>query len=624
MEALAAFTSTAQVFVGDGYAEELAGGRVSPALFEVLGVKAYRGRLFEAGEDRAGADDDVVLSHATWQRLFGGRDTVIGRPVTLGGRARTVIGVLPPGFRFEPLDGRQAVVAARETEFWLPLALTFSGPNAASRYDLRTIGRLRPGATVEQARAELDAITRQVTHGASSADVAPLQTEIVHGVRRTLLLLFGAVGFVLVIVCANVAHLQLARGMTRRREMAIRVAIGAGRGRLGRQLLAESLVVAVAGGVLGLAGARWCVGVLVRLAGPDLPRAAAVGIDPLVIGFTAAVAGLSAVAFGLIPAVQASAVDPNRQLRDGSRTSGRGRGSASLMRLLVAGETGLALILAVCAGLMLISLWRVERVPLGFRTDHLLTMRTVLPGQKYRGDNGVRFYLELLDALRRLPGVDAAAAANTLPMGGTAPFQGFVVEGAGSERTAATDRIRGQYRTVTPEYFQALGIPLRRGRLFTEADRPGAQLVAIVNQTAERLHFGGNAVGKRLFSGRGDEPFEVVGVVGDIRHVYARSAPLPEVYHPLAQDPTSRMWLVIRTAADPAALAAVVRKRIASRDPGIPIDHVQTMEERHSASLGISTFLAFLLIAFAGLALATMVPVRRASRVDPMIALREE
>ncbi|HSC29801.1 MAG TPA: ADOP family duplicated permease, partial [Vicinamibacterales bacterium] len=592
LERLEAFTSTSLVVSGPdiGEAEELAGGRVSPGFFGILGVRAHRGRLFESGAgDASVALEQVVVSHGVWLRLLGARDSAVGRTITLGGRARTVVGVLPPGFRFEPLDSRHEANAMRATEVWLPLAVNPTDPNAAGRYDLRVVGKLERGATIDEARAELAAIARRTTGGASSADVALLQDEIVHGTRTTLLLLFGAVVFVLVIACTNVAHLQLARSMTRGREMAIRLAIGAGRGSLARQLLVESLVVALAGGALGLLAARLSLGLLVRLAGPDLPRAVAVGIDPIVMGFTCAVACAVAISFGSIPALQASAVDPNRQLRERDAMPLGGRRGARLMRVLVAGETGLALVLAVCAGLMLASLWRVQRVDLGFRADHLLTLRGLLSGQSYRGEAGVRFFMDVVADLRRLPGVDAVAAANVLPMGGVEPFQGFVVEGSGlGAATPAADRIRGQYRTVTPGYFEALGIPLRRGRAFTDRDRAGAPLVAIVNETAERRHFGGSALGQRLYSGRIDQPIEVIGVVGDVRHAYARAEPLPEVYYPVAQAPSRVLWLVLRTSGDPMAVAPLVKATIRARDPAVPVDHVQTMDDRHATSLGIS------------------------------------
>jgi putative ABC transport system permease protein len=538
------------------------------------------------------------VSYETWRRRFSGRESAIGEQVLLGGVPRTIIGVLPPGFRFEPAERRGG---ADPIEYWVPLPLVAQGQAAITTYYLEALAKLKAGVTVERARADLASITKGVTSGESSSDVASLQKELTHTSRRTLLFLLAAVALVLLVACTNLAHLQLARAAARGREIAIRRALGAGRMRLIRHFMTESILIAMLGGSLGLAGAWASLGPLVRFAGQDLPKADQVRIDMFVLSFTAFAAVLSAV-FGLMPALRMSSdgARADLQSRDTTRSS---PASSRLTRVLLAGEIGLALVLVACASLMLTSLWRVENVPPGFSTTHLLTMRTVLPYARYKGQNGVRFYAETIDALTRLPGVEAADAANTLPMGGSTPFQGFVVEGTGRADAPAAERNRGQFRSVTPGYFRTLGIPLMRGRAFTDSDRDAAPLVAIVNQTAERRYFNNNAVGRRIFSGQGNDPIEVIGVVGDVRHASARSDPLPEVYYPLAQNPGVRMWLVVRTSRDPLSIAEEVRKSIASRDPSVVVDHLQTMVERRAASLGVSEFLAYLLIGFAGLAL---------------------
>jgi len=589
---IAALARRPFLLTGVDDAEELEGGLVTPEFFNLLGVRPYRGRFFTAGDNQPGNDRVAVVSYGVWQRHFGRDPRLVGRTVLLKGEPFTIIGITPPDFRFS-LPAMPPFVPEGAGEVWAPLSLEIpSARQIDNKWYLQTIGRLKPGVSVAQAQADLNAIARAVTNGQSSAEVAGLSEETVHGVRRLLLVLLGAVGFVLLIACANVAHLQMARAASRGRELAIRAATGASRARILRQLLAESLALAGAGGAAGLALAWWCLDLLVRLGGKDLPRAGEIGIDGTVLAFTLAASLAAGVLFGLAPALQASRTDLNTALKEGMSSAGprrRWRG------LLVAGEIAAALVLLAGASLMLNSLSRLLRTNLGYRTSDILTLR-IKGNPKGRAE----FTRRLLDRVQALPGVEAAGATNSVPMGGSLEFMGFTAEGL--PRYQGGRFPAPQYRVVTPEYFRVMGIPLRRGRLFTERDREGAPAVAIVNETIERTYFGGSAIGRRVSVGEGW--IEIVGVVGDIRHEGHAAAPLPEMYYPLYQQRIDDLWLAVRSSGDPAKLATAIRGEVKAINPNAPVSDVMTMQERRLESLGASRFLIFLLGVFAAIALA--------------------
>jgi predicted permease len=589
---IAALARRPFLLTGVDDAEELEGGLVTPEFFPLLGVRPYRGRFFTACDNQPGSDRVAVISYGVWQRHFGRDPRLVGRTVLLKGEPFTIIGITPPDFRFS-LPAMPPFVPEGAGEVWAPLSLDIPSPRQIdNKWYLQTIGRLKPGVSVAQAQADLNSIAQAVTNGQSMAEVSGLNEETVHGVRRLLLVLLGAAGFVLLIACTNVAHLQMARAASRRRELAIRAATGASRARIVRQLLAESLALAAAGGAAGFALAWWFLDLLVKLGGKDLPRAGEIGIDGTVLAFTLAISLAAGLLFGLAPALQASRTDLNTALKEGIPPAGprrRWRG------LLVAGEIAAALVLLAGASLMLNSLSRLLRTNLGYRTADILTLRI-----KGNSKGRAEFTRRLLDRVQALPGVEAAGATNSVPMGGSLDFMGFTAEGL--PRYQGGRFPAPQYRVATPGYFRAMGIPLRRGRLFTERDREGAPAVAIVNETIERSYFGGNAIGRRVSIGEGW--IEIVGVVGDVRHEGHAAAPLPEMYYPLYQQRIDDLWLAVKSSGDPAKLATTIRGEAKALDPNAPVSDIMTMQKRRLQSLGTSRFLIFLLGVFASIALA--------------------
>ncbi len=587
LERIAAFESYTFVLTGAGDATKVAGAIVSEDFFPLLGVKPFRGRFFTAAENRPGNDGVAVLSYGIWQRRFGADPSVIGRPVVLNGHPHTVIGVLPPGFHFIPTG---------DAEFWAPVSLEQPEPkHAGNKFYLDTIGRLRPGIAIAQARAELDALVHAASNGNSMAVVSPLDEDIVGPSRRSLLVLFGAVGLVLLIACANVANLQLARATARTREIAIRIAIGAGRWRVMRQLLVESALLALAGGLAGLLMAWWGTELLVRLGAAELPRADEIAIDGWVLAFTVAASLAAGVVFGFAAAIQASRTDLNLNLKEGG--AGAAGRRSRLRSALVVGEVAAALMLSVGAGLMIHTLWQLRHTQIGFLTKNILTLEVELPWPKYEGTHAAEFYRAVVGRVNALHGIEAAGFVNTLPMGGGETFAGFRPEGAPESQLSSA-----QFRTISPGYFRTMGIPLIEGRPFTDRDIEGRPHVAIVNRTLARRFFDGHALGRHISQG-GDEWSEIVGVIGDIRFSKLSSEPLPEIYHPLAQEPRTLMWLAVHTTADPLTLVASIRSEIQALDRDIPISSVTTMDDRVSTSLGTSRFLLWLLITFAGVAM---------------------
>jgi putative ABC transport system permease protein len=590
LERIAAFESYYFVLTGAGDAEKLLGAIVSEDFFPLLGVKPFRGRFFTAAENQPGNDGVVVLSHAIWQRRFGEDPGVIGRQLILNGRPHTVIGVLPPAFHFIPVG---------DAEVWAPVSLEQPEPQqAGGKWYLDTIGRLRPGTTAAQAGRDLDALVQEASNGSSRAIVSPLDEELVGGARRSLLVLFGAVGFVLLIACANVANLQLARATARTREIAIRIAIGASSWRVMRQLLIESALLALAGGFAGLFLAWWGTGLLVSLGASEVPRADEIGIDGWVLAFTFAASVAAGMLFGFAAAVQASRTDLNFSLKAGNAAAGAGGWSNRLRGALVVGEVAVALMLLIGAGLMIDTLWRLRHAHTGFVAKSVLTMEVELPWSRYPGTQAAEFYRSVLERLKALHGVRAAGFVNTLPMGGYETFADVLPEGASKSQS-----LSAQFRSISPGYFQTMGIPLRQGRFFTDRDVQGRPRFAIVNETLARRYFAGRALGRRISQGRGEPWIEIAGIVGDIRFSKLSSEPMPEVYYPVAQEPRTLMWLAVRTAADPLRLVASIRSEIQAVDRDVPVGSVMTMDERVSKSLGTSRFLLFLLIAFAGVAL---------------------
>jgi len=506
---------------GRGDPERLTGARVSGQYFSTLGVPAALGRTLRPDEDQPGRQQVVVLSDALWRRAFGADPRAVGQTLTLNGRSHEIVGVMPPGFRD---------FFGRTVELWRPLALDPAALTSDARTSewLTLTARLAPGVTIEQARAELRALAEQLKReypGSYPADwslsVTSLRDWGTGSIRPALLVLLGAVGFVLLIACANVANLLLARGAARSKEIAVRTALGAGRGQLVRQLLTESVLLALAGGLLGLAFADAGVRALVTLTPATLPGEE-IGIDGMVLLFTVVVSLGTGLLFGLVPALQASRVDVQGMLKEGGRGAAGDRGGQALRRALVVAEVALALMLLAGAGLLMKSFARLQSVQPGFDPNNLLTLTLALPQAKYPTDTQqIAFFDQVLPRVAAIPGVQAVGATSAIPFGGSGSTSSFQVEGF----QPAPDEPGpwGDFRVVSPDFLRALRAPLLRGRHFTERDGPGAPPVALVDEELARRYWPKeDAVGKRVTFGAPDgeetEWIEIVGVVGHIKH----------------------------------------------------------------------------------------------------------
>jgi len=593
---------------GGGEPERVDGAIVTASLFPLLGASAAIGRTFLAAEEQPGRNDVALIGHGLWRRRFGANPAIVGQVVSIDGRPTQVVGVMPPRFQFpDPA-----------IEIWKPLLLDADAVSDDNRgsHGYTALARLRPGATLSEAQADLAGVTAtfKAEHPLNyrtgfSVALRPLQTEIVGDTGRPLLILLGAVGLVLLIACANVSNLLLARSASRRREIALRTALGASRGRLVRQLLTESILVALAGGAAGLVLAWWGVDLLIAL-GPDtIPRLREVTLDARVVIFTALVSLATGVVFGIVPALRASGASLGDALKEGGRSGERAMlGRAG--RVLVVSEVALSLVLLVGAGLLVHSFARVQNVEPGFDARGMLTLRLSLPESRYTTfEQGDRFFDALFAALRARPDVDSVAAANALPFSGNNGSRTFHIEGQEPKRPE--DQPEEQLRIVTDGYFQTMKVPLVKGREFTDRDRLGAPRVAVVNESLARKHFpDGRVIGRRVaFSRNEPQWYEIVGIVGNIKHRGLDAPDRPEMYVPYRQPLFSNwtvrpMQVVVRTAGDPLAAAATVRREIARLDPDQPISDVRTMDERIGRSLESRRFNMILLAAFAALALA--------------------
>lgn len=590
--------------------EKLWALRLTPDVLPLLGVAPLAGRLFTAGEDAPGKDRVAVIGYGLWQRRFAGDPGAVGRTIALNGEPYTILGIMPAGFRFAPFWATSA-------ELWAPLSLEDRADSRESS-SLRVFARLKPGVSLAQARAEIAAITgrleREFPGTNREVTVLPLQEKVVGDVRPALLVLLGAVGLVLLIACANVAHMLLARAAGRQKEFAVRAALGAGRARLIRQTLTESLLLSLAGGAAGVALAAHGLRLLVFLAPPHLPRLEDVSWDLKVLLATLALSLLTGIAFGLAPALASSAAGLRGALLQAGRGSGEGREYGRLRRLFVASEVALALVLLVGAGLMLRSVAALHAIDPGFDTRGVLTMVVSVGGTREAapGRRGV-FFGELLERVRALPGVRAASLINHLPIAGD--IWGFPYAVEGRPRPRAGESPVAAYRVVFPGYFGTMRLALPRGRDFTEADGPEAAGVAIVNEfLAKRQWPGQDPIGRRISLEEADgEPIwlTVVGVARNAVREEWSGAPDDEVYLPWLQNATYRasagshvayMTLVARTDGDPASLVAPVRGAIRALDPALPVSEVQTMETVAAAATARPRFQTLLLSIFAAVA----------------------
>jgi putative ABC transport system permease protein len=589
--------------------ERVQGFLVSASLLDALGMKPALGRSFRTEENEPGKDQVAILMHGLWQRRFGGDPNIVGQTITLNGVARTIIGVMPPEFNFP-----------RGAEVLAPLAFTPELSRNRGNHAYLAVGRLKAGGSLEQAQADISTIARRLeqqypeTNTGLSAIVYPLLADTVRQYRAALLVLMGAVGFVLLIACANVANLMLARTTGRLREVAIRAALGAGRGRIVRQLMTESLVLAVLGGALGVLLAVWGLDLL-KASLPDdalrfVPGLNKLGLNYPVLGFTLLVSVLTGMIFGLAPALQASKPNLNEALKEGGGgKSTAGLGRHRLRATLVVAEVALSLMLLVGAGLLMKSFLNLLNTSPGFNPENVLTMNLILPTAKYTNNQQrAAFYQELVERVKPLPGVDAVGLVNHLPLGGSNSSTSFLIEGV--PEPPPGQQFSGRYRACTPDYFRALGITVLIGRAFTEQDRAASPPVVIVNDTLAKKFFpNGEAVGKRFrFTGPlAENPWrQIVGVIADVKHEL--NTPVqPEYYLPYAQDPWNAMVLVARTRSEPMALASAIQGQVRAIDNDQPVFGVKTMEQVRDDAVSLHSFSAILLGIFAGIALVLAV-----------------
>jgi predicted permease len=600
---------------GQGMPERVEGARVSSSLFPLLGARAMLGRVFTADEDTKGKPTTAILANGFWQRRFGGDASVVGKTLVLDGNAVTIVGVMPADFSLNK-EVMPTVNKINNAELLLPLPMSETMRTTRSNEDYNIFARLRPGVSVTQAQADVDRIVggmKQEYPGnyppgsGFMISVVPLLQQVVGDVRRALLILLGAVGFVLLIACANVANLQLARAAARQKEIAVRAAVGAGRPRIIRQLLTESVLLALMGGGLGLLLSFFAIRVL-RLFGPDtLPRLNEIRLESRVLVFTFLVSLLSGIVFGLAPAWRASQVDLNDVLKEGGRGAvgqgAFGKGHHKIRDLMVIAEIALSLILLIGAGLLLRTYQRIQAANPGFDVHNVLSLRLSLPADKYKGVAVANFYKQLGERIKALPGVEAAGIAYSLPMSSVALAWGPVtIEGYVPKNSA--DFVMANQRFVSPGYFRALGVPLAKGRYFDDRDVKDAPETAIVNESlAQRFWPNEDPVGKRLeLSDKG--PWRtVVGVVRDAKEFSVDNDVPIGIYFPAGQLPIRSMFLVVRASSDPASMTATITKEIQALDPELPAFDVRTMEGRLSDSLARQRFSTFLLGVFAAVAL---------------------
>ena len=597
-ERIGAFNEDDFTVTGNGNSEQIKGARVSSDLFPLLNVQPALGRVFTAQEDEPGSNHVAIISHGLWQSRFGLDPNIIGRSLLVNGQSHTIIGVLSREFHF-----------MEQANLWIPIALTLQNSNRKIHY-LKVFARLRPGVTLEQAQSEMNTIAARLqqqygdTNKGVGVKVISLQEQFVGNARLQLLILLGVVGFVLLIACANVANLLLARTTGRQKEIAIRLALGATRLRIARQVLTESVLLALLGGILGMLIAF--LGKDFVLAGLDssfyLQR---ISLDIRVLGFMVVVSLLTGVIFGLTPALQASRPDLNETLKEGGKGSGSGFHGSRLSKLLVVLEVALALILLVGAGLLINSFLHLQKVNPGFNPENVLTMQISLPESKYSTpQQQVAFYQQVLQRIKSLPGVRYAGAISHLPLSGSNVNGIFTIEA--HPGWAAGQEPLTEFRLITPEYFSAMGTPLLTGRLFTDADNDQSTGVVIINETmARRFWPGVDPLAKRVKIGGAQDPFpfmQVVGVIGNVKHFGLDSEARPEMYIPYQQFPLPALSIVVRTSSDTTAVAAAVRAQIQALDKDQPVYNVRTMESLLADSLTQPRLYMTLLSIFAALA----------------------
>jgi len=602
---MAAFYDTRYNLTGAGAPVEIPAQVSTGNLFALLGASAVLGRTYTTQDEEPGHDDVVVLSYGLWQRQFGGAPDIVGKPLTLSGHPMTILGVMPPEFKWFIKENS---LVGKPAELWTPTR--FTDRKREGRY-LSVVARLKPGVSVAQARAEMDTIAARLeeqypdfnTHW--GVNLVPVREQLAGEIRTALLVLLGAVGFVLLIACANVANLMLARAAARHKEIAIRLALGAGRWRVIRQLLTESVLLALAGGAMGLVLALWGVDALVALGPENLLSREEVALSLPVFGFTFGVSLVTGIVFGLLPALEAARSDPQETLRETDRSNTSSPRSRRLRNAFVVAEIALALVLLVGAGLMMKSFLHLQAVNPGFDPKNLLTMRVLLPHAKYPDDaRQVAFFRQAVERIQALPGVRSATTISALPFSDIGSATDFTIEGRPAP--AAGDAPVTDVRTTDENYFRTMNIPVLSGRAFTPQEAMEDRHVVIINETLARKYFPGEEpIGKRLVIDMKDtnEPTEIIGVVGDAKYTRLEGEPRAMVYWPNPQLALSAMTIVIRTTGDPLELAPAAQHEIQALDKDQPVSDVRTMESWIGASIARTRFGTLLLDVFAAIAL---------------------
>jgi putative ABC transport system permease protein len=618
-EKIGVYNRNSYNLTGAGEVERIPTAQVSADLFSALSVNAAIGRVFTNDEDKPGGTPVVVLSHGLWQRRFGGQMSILNQAITLNGKSYTVIGVMPQGYLYPS-----------RVEMWVPVGQLSGDPNWQQRGNhpgLFAVARLKPGATLEQAQADLDNIAANLekqypdTNAGNRVRIRPLLEIYVSDARSTLWVLFGAVAFVLLIACANIANLLLARATARQKEMAIRSAMGAGRWRIARQLLTESVLLSLVGGILGLLIARWCIDFILYISPDAIPRSREISLDWRVLAFTVGVSFLTGILFGLVPALQAGVVDVHETLKETGRgTTGRHWVRSSLVVV----EVATTLVLLIGAGLMIRSFYRLQNVNPGFSYARLASFTVSLPQRKYvTEEQRSEFFKRLLENISGLPGVEATAVASGLPLGNNGWQTSFLVDGQPRPPRDQTPLMEAC--TVTPDYFRAMNIPLLRGRFFTDHDNrsflagrdlsklnEGERLVSgvnsiIIDEEFARRHWpNGDAVGKRIrLGGDEDSPLlTVLGVVGRVKmEGLSQDSNRVQGYFPFWQLPFTGMTVIIKASGDPNQLIAAAREQVKQVDPDQPIYNIKTMDEIRAESVASERLNLTLFSIFAGIAL---------------------
>ena len=610
-EDMAAYVTLGVNFTNGDQPERVFGAAGSASLFKMLDAQPILGRTVTPDDDKPGAEPTILLSYGLWQRL-NSDPNIVGKTVEVQGVKHTVLGVMPQGFEFPPQFRDQDQLQPK-IEMWGPMRADPNNREGRGSHSIYTIALLKPGVSLEQARAEMTSIAARLAqeypgnNKDSSVRLIPLNEQVVGDVKPVLLVLLGVVAFVLLIACANVANLLLARATSRQKEIAVRVAMGASRGRIVRQLLTESLLLSIISGGVGLLLAIAGVKLLVALS-PD-PRMAAVGVNLKILGVTMLVSVITGVLFGLAPSVLASQVDPNKTLKE-STLANVGGTRHRLRKLLAVSEIALALVLLVGAGMMIRTFIKMQNTNLGFSTDNVTTMRIATTGTQYAESfRSAAFFQQLIERLKAIPGTQAVGVTNVLPLSGEFG-NSFKIEGG--PRPQGEIR-QAEYRAISADYFRAMGIPLQKGRVFTERDTKDAPGAVIVNETFANRYFPNeDALGKRLHIDTQVElatyggktiPREIVGVVGDLKNSVTQTRTKPEMYVPYLQNPHRTMTVVMSNSSDQASLASSVRSEVRNLDANLPVFNIKTMAQLRDEQVAQQRFFTLLLSMFAAVAL---------------------